>query len=282
VTAAARADTWAIRRRQFLTVVGLELRKSVRGLRALWVYVLAFGPVLTATLHGVHALATGDRHGLAGDTEVLAGMFQFYYLRLGLFFGCLGIFTRLFRGDMMERSLHYYLLAPVRREVLACGKFAAGVVAVVLVFGSATVALFAGMYFHFGRAAVDFFFAGPGLGYLGGYLVVVALAALGYGALFLLLGQLFRNPVIPALVVLLWESINKVLPVPLKLVSVVFYLEPLLPLEVPVEGLAALFAIPAEPLPAALAIPGVIVVSALVLLLACWRARNLEINYSAD
>ena len=273
---------WSVRRRQLLTIVGLELRKSLRGVRALWVYLLAFGPVGIVALHAVHALVTGERHALAGDTEVLAGLFQFYYLRLGLFFGCLGIFTRLFRGDMMERSLHYYLLVPVRRELLACAKFAAGVVAVVLVYGSATIALFAAMYLHFGRTAITFLFAGPGLGYLGSYLVVVVLAAFGYGALFLLLGQLFRNPVIPAVVVLLWESMNKILPVPLKLASVVFYLEPLLPLEVPVEGLGALFAIPAEPLPAALAIPGVILVSVLVLLLACWRVRNLEINYSTE
>jgi ABC-type transport system involved in multi-copper enzyme maturation permease subunit len=272
---------WSTRRRQFLTIVGLELRKSLRGLRALWVYLLALAPVLIVGLHTAHALVTGHPHPLETDTEILAGIFQFYYLRLGLFFGCLGIFTRLFRGDMMERSLHYYLLAPVRREVLACGKFAAGVLAILLVFGTAVILLFASMYLHFGRAAVDFI-AAEGLAHLGAYLLVTALAGIGYGATFLLLGQLFKNPVIPALVVLLWESVNKVLPVPLKLVSVVFYLEPLLPVEVQAEGLSALFAIPAEPIRAALAIPGLMLVSGLVLLLACLRTRSMEINYSGE
>ena len=63
---------------------------------------------------------------LDDDTNVLAGIVQFYYIRLGVFFGCLGIFARLIRGEMIERSLHFYLLAPVRREVLLLAKYAAG------------------------------------------------------------------------------------------------------------------------------------------------------------
>jgi len=38
-----------------------------------------------------------------------------------IFFGCAWIFMNLFRGDIVDRSLHYYFLAPVRREVLVCG-----------------------------------------------------------------------------------------------------------------------------------------------------------------
>ncbi len=280
-TTTARTPLWTIRRRQLWTIVGLELRKSLRGLRAVWVYLLAFAPVLIVGAHTAHALLTRDVHPLDQDTEILAGIFQFYYLRLGLFFGCLGIFTRLFRGDMMERSLHYYLLAPVRREVLTCGKFAAGVLAVALVFGIAVVVLFAAMYLHFGASALEFL-ASEGLAHLGRYLLVTVLAGIGYGALFLLLGQLFRNPVVPALVVVVWESVNNVLPMPLKLISVVFYLEPLLPVEVPATGLAALFSVPAEPLPASLAIPGLLLVTALILLLACLRTRTLQIDYSGD
>ena len=63
---------------------------------------------------------------------VLAGIVQFYYIRLGVFFGCLGIFSRLIRGEMIERSLHFYLLAPVRREILLLAKFAAGSISALL------------------------------------------------------------------------------------------------------------------------------------------------------
>jgi len=38
--------------------------------------------------------------------------FQIFYLRVGIFFGCMGLFTWLFRGEIVEKSLHYYFLSP--------------------------------------------------------------------------------------------------------------------------------------------------------------------------
>ena len=63
-----------------------------------------------------------------------------------VFFGCLGIFSRLIRGEMIERSLHFYLLSPVRREVLLLAKFVAGSISAVILFGSAIIADFALIY----------------------------------------------------------------------------------------------------------------------------------------
>jgi ABC-type transport system involved in cytochrome c biogenesis permease component len=271
-----------MRRRQLGAVLRLELRKTLLGRRALWIYLLALAPAVITIMHSVRALVIGQGDALDGDTEILAGIVQFYYLRVGMFFGALGIFTRLFRGDMMERSLHYTLLTPMRREVLACGKFAAGVVTMVLIFGGAVLACFAGTYLHHGRQALDFVLARGGLGHLGAYLLVVVLAAVGYGALFLLLGLLAKNPVLPALAVLSWESLNRLLPAALKPLSVIFYLEPLLPIEVPATGVAALFAIPAEPISPWLAVPGLLLVSGSVLAGACLRARTTEIAYGGD
>src|ERR1700739_2286477 len=111
---------------------------------------------------------------------------QFYYVRLGIFFGCLGIFARLIRGEMIERSLHFYLLSPVRREVLLLAKFAAGSISALLLFGSAILADFALMYAAFGAAEHNYVFNGPGFSLLQAYLAIIALACLGYGAVFLL------------------------------------------------------------------------------------------------
>ena len=97
-------------------------------------------------------------------TEVLAGVVQLYYVRLGIFFGCLGIFSRLIRGEMIERSLHYYLLSPVRREVILLSKFFAGAVSAVLLFGVGVLADFVLMYAGYGAAGRDFMMHGPGLG----------------------------------------------------------------------------------------------------------------------
>ena len=35
----------------------------------------------------------------------------------------------LFRAEMSNRTLHFWLLAPARREVLLAGKYAAGLIA---------------------------------------------------------------------------------------------------------------------------------------------------------
>jgi len=273
-----------LRRAQLGTIVRLELRKAMLSWRALWVWLLALAPAVIIGLHSLAALIAPahNQHALDNDTEVLAGIFQFFYLRVGIFFGCLGVFTRLFRGEMMEKSAHYYLLTPIRRELLTVGKFLAGVAAVTLTFGLGVLASFVLMYCHFGAAARAFVFAGPGLGHLGAYLAVTLLGCVGYGALFLLVGLLAKNPVLPALAVLLWESINHVLPASLKVLSVIFYLDPLLPVSIPAHGITALFAIPADPIAPALAVPGLCVVSAAILTFACWRVRETEINYSAD
>ncbi len=69
------------------------------------------------------------RDNLGDDSMVFAGVFQFFFLRLAIFFGCLGIFMNLFRGELLDQSLHFYFLAPIRREALMAGKFLAGVLA---------------------------------------------------------------------------------------------------------------------------------------------------------
>ena len=59
---------------------------------------------------------------LEEDRAIFAGIFQYFYLRLAIFFGCLGMFMYLFSGEMSNRTLHYWFLAPARREVLLAGK----------------------------------------------------------------------------------------------------------------------------------------------------------------
>ncbi len=50
-------------------------------------------------------------HGMASlneDKLIFATVFQFFFLRLAIFFGCVGIFMNLFRGELIDKSLHYY------------------------------------------------------------------------------------------------------------------------------------------------------------------------------
>src|SRR5262249_36789572 len=90
-----------------------------------------------------------DRCNLAKDSAIFATVFQFFYLRLAIFFGCVGIFTNLFRGEMLDKSLHFYLLAPMRREILLVGKYLAGLLAAAVIFTTGTALQIAALSWHF-------------------------------------------------------------------------------------------------------------------------------------
>lgn len=209
---------WSLWWIQFRRFARIEIRRNLFTRRAWWIYFLAFIPVVIIFIHLVFDPHAGSN--LSDDTEVLAGVVQLYYVRLGIFFGCLGIFSRLIRGEMIERSLHYYLLSPVRREVILLAKFFAGAVSSVIVFGVAMIGDFVLMYAGYGAAGQDYMLHGPGLGQIEAYLLIVVLACLGYGSIFLLLSLMFRNPMPGAMLLLGWEAINPVMPSLLQKLSV--------------------------------------------------------------
>jgi ABC-type transport system involved in multi-copper enzyme maturation permease subunit len=268
---------WWIQARRMTRI---ELRRNLFSWRATWIYFLAFIPAFIILIHTL--VDTHPAFQLADDTNVLAGIIQLYYIRLGVFFGCLGIFSRLIRGEMIERSLHFYLLSPVRREILLLSKFVAGSITAILLFGSAIVADFALMYVGFGAAGRDYVFNGPGLGQLGAYLSIVVLACLGYGAVFLLLSMMFRNPMPAAMLVLGWEAINPVLPSILQKFSVASYLRHLMPVKIANDGLLALLTVETEPVSAWAATFGLLLLITIVLLYSCYRIRKLEIRYTTE
>ena len=120
---------------------------------------------------------------------------------------------KLFRGEVLERTLHFYFLAPVRRELVVAGKYLAGVTINGVVFGLSTIASYLILFSAApGNQLEEFVLKGPGMGHLFDYVGVTLLACLGYGSVFLLTGLVFRNPIVPAAVVLGWEYINFLLP----------------------------------------------------------------------
>lgn len=271
---------WGLWWLQAQRLVRIEVRRNLFSWRAAWVFFLAFIPTVIILLHTLF-----QRHPaieISDDTNVLAGIIQIYYIRLGIFFGCLGIFSRLIRGEMVERSLHFYLLSPVRREVLLLAKFAAGAISAILLFGSAVIAGFALIYSGFGAAGRDYVFNGPGLTQLGAYLSITVLACLGYGAVFLLFSMMFRNPMPAAMLLFAWEVINPVLPTLLQRISVASYLRHLMPVSVATEGIFALLTVQTEPVSAWAASLGLLTLIATVLIYSCHRVRSLEIRYTSD
>jgi hypothetical protein len=135
------------------------------------------------------------------------------------------------------------------------------------------------LYFpHFYSESTRYFLDGQGLGQLLSYVGVTMLACIGYGGFFLVVGLFFRNPIIPAIVLYGWEWLNFLMPPLLKKISVIHYLNSLAPVPVS-EGP---FAVVAEPTPFWIAVPSLIVVTALVLIVASYRIRHLEVRYGSD
>ena len=271
---------WSLWWLQGQRLTRIEMRRNLLAWRAAWIYLLAFIPAFIIFIHML--VGQHSESSLSEDTNILAGIIQLYYLRLGIFFGCLGIFSRLIRGEMIERSLHFYLLSPVRREVLLLAKFAAGSISAIVLFGGAVLASFALMYAGFGAVGRDYIFNGPGLGQLQAYLAIVVLACLGYGAIFLLFSMMFRNPTPAAMLLLGWEAINPVLPSLLQKLSVASYLRHLMPVKVASEGFLVLLTVETEPVSVWAATCGLLVLIAVVLVYSCYRMRKLEIRYTTE
>jgi ABC-type transport system involved in multi-copper enzyme maturation permease subunit len=271
---------WHLWTSQLFAVLNIELKKNLLRRRSVWLYLLALAPVVPIAVHAVWSPG-GIHCNIAEDTNIMAAVFQFY-LHFGLFFGCMGLFTWLFRGEIVEKSLHYYFLSPIRREVLVVGKFLAGLVTSVLFFGASVFLSFVISYGHAGAPGRAFVFGGPGLGHLAGYMGTTVLACLGYGAVFLALSLIAKNPILPAISVLLWETFHAVFPAMLQKFSITFYLKQLTPVILPPEGLMALFTVVAEPVSPWIAVPGLLTLSLAVLVFAAYRIRTMEISYLAD
>jgi hypothetical protein len=218
---------------------------------------------------------------------LFAGIFQFFFIRLVVFFGCLGIFMNLFRGEILDRSLHFYFLAPLRREILMIGKFLAGLLATWAIFltsqGLQTVAFL----WHFTPGARDLYlYHDHGLEHAAMYMAITVLGCVGYGAFFLAAGMFFRNPILPTALILIWEWINPFLPSVLKQFSVIYYLKALCPLEIPAppgtSPLLSLLVSNPEPIALPIALLGLAVVVLVILYGSSIRVRRMEVNYTTE
>jgi ABC-type transport system involved in multi-copper enzyme maturation permease subunit len=277
-----KEQPWRLFASQISVLVRTEVRRNLFTRRRIGFHLLAWIPVLFLFAHNIFDRHDIDPARIENDTLVLAGIIQFYYFRLGIFFACMGIFTWLFRGEMVQRTLHYQFLVPVRKEVLVIGKFLAGAIISIALFVTGVFACFCLTYSRFGSAGRSYVFDGPGLGQLGSYLLATALACLGYGAVFLALSLLFKNPIIPGAMLLGWETIAPIFPSWAQRLSVTFYLKHLCPVNLPTDGPLAIFTIVAEPVSPFVAILGLLCFTLAILVLSCFLIHRLEVTYTAE
>ena len=277
--AAKNTLPWSLWMRQVRAIFRMEIEKNFLGRRSILIYLLALLPLLPLSLLAVFTPPANEWKDFNQYSVIYAFLYNGLILRTVVFFGCAWIFMNLFRGELVDRSLHYYFLSAVRREVLVVGKYVSGLVTSMVLFTGTTVAAMLLLYLpHFYSQSLRFFVEGQGLRQILIYAGITILACVGYGAFFLVVGLFFRNPIVPAVVLYLWEWINFLLPPLLKKVSVIHYLNSLTPVPIS-EGP---FAVVADPTPAWIAIPSMLVVTLLVLIIAAHRTRHMEINYGGE
>jgi ABC-type transport system involved in multi-copper enzyme maturation permease subunit len=270
---------WDLWLRQTFAILRLETKKNFLGKRLIAVYFLALAPVILLTLAAVLPLPEEAFGNPTNAVAAYSAMFQTYILRFAIFFGCMSIFTNLFRGETLEKTLHYYLLSPVKREVLVVAKYLSGLLAASLFFCLSSGICYLLVFSKSGKKAMfDFLLNGPGMGQLATYMGVTVMACVGYGAAFLLIGLYWRITIVPAGLLLLWESINFLLPSFLQKISVVHYLQSLCPLP-PNPGPLAIIT---EPTSAWVSIPGFLGMTVLVMLASAIKVSRIEITYAAD
>jgi len=264
-------------RRQITVLARQEIGRSLFSKRSLAVYLLAAMPIVLALLRALF-LPESQRSHPGHTTTEFAQVFHFFLLRFIVFFSAALLFVKLFRGEILERSLHYHLLAPVRREVLTVGKFVGGFLSSSLALSATVLATWILFYLPHGSGALAHISSASGLREIVAYLFITVLACAAYGSLFLLAGLFFKNPMIPAMIFLGWELLTPFLPGFLKLLSVVHYLGSLEP--VPISQ--GPFALMTQPVPGWLAVVALLAITVLLVTLAARKTRSIEVTYSTE
>ena len=138
----------------------------------------------------------------------------------------------------------------MRRELLVAGKYLAGLAMALVLFVGSVALSFLLIGRHFGARLDGLPAARPGpAANSAATCWWPRWPAIGYGAVFLMCGLFFRNPMIPAAVVWVWENLNPFLPALLKKISVIFYLKNLCPVEVPIPPPFNVMVVEADPTP---------------------------------
>ncbi len=275
------SSSWGLWLRQIRAIVGLELQKNFFSRRSILIYLIASLPLLP--LIAFAFVPPSEELSFNNLSLIYAVLYHTLILRTVIFFGCAWIFMNLFRGELVDRSLHYYFLSALRREVLVTGKYLSGLLTSIVFFTTTTIVSMLLLYLpHYYSQTVRYFTEGRGLGQMLTYAGITMLACVGYGAFFLVVGLFIRNPIVPALLLYGWEWLNFLLPPVLKKISVIHYLNSLSPVPVSAAIKEGPLAVIAEPTPAYISIPSMLLVTLIVLVVAGYRTRHMEIRYGSD
>src|SRR6184192_2897340 len=158
---AASVSLWM---RQIAAIMRLEVKKNFFGKRSFLIYLLALMPIGLLLLVALVQPTANEWSDFASLPKIFSVIFNGMILRTVVFFGCAWIFMNLFRGEIVDRSLHYYFLSSVRREVLVTGKYLSGLLTSIVLFTIVTVVCMMLVFFsHYYSSSARFFFEGAGM-----------------------------------------------------------------------------------------------------------------------
>jgi len=218
--------------RQLGAIVRIEINNTLFSKRSLIAYILTLIPIiLLLSLAFRNGDFTSTDFSIDKTRRIFGFIYSGFILGAVVFLGSAAIFTALFRGEILGCSMHYYLLSPVRRELIVLGKFLAGLLSAWALFGLTTLICYLLLYIPFGMTQLlSDMTASIAPTQMFTYLGITMLGCLGYGSLFMATGLIFRNPLFPVAIIAGWEFIHFVLPPALKFFSVIHYLKGLLPI----------------------------------------------------
>src|SRR6266513_4031806 len=152
---------WSLWGRQVRAIFRLEIQKNFFGRRSILLYLLALLPIFPLSILALFTPPSREWQDFTQYHMIYAVLYGGLILRTVVFFGCAWIFMNLFRGELVDRSLHYYFLSAMRREVLVVGKYLSGLVTAIILFVGTTVASMMLLFFpHFTSESVRFFLDG--------------------------------------------------------------------------------------------------------------------------
>ena len=266
----------SFRARQILSVAIVEYRRALGGGRTWGLILFACVPIAVALIR-VLMFPEGARMDVARTYHETAQIFALFHLRFIIFFGCAFLFVKSFRGEVLQKTLHLGLLLPLRRQDWIVGKYLGALAVALTIFLPSTVGLVTLYRLANGvPRALHVTFSVQGWGNLAAYLGIVTLAAIGYGALFLLAGLFSKNPMVPAALYLGFEIIAPFLPLAIRAFSIAGYLHALLPEPVSLGTLA----ITGAGIPGWLGVILLLAVATGAVRLAGWKAQRYQIDYS--
>ena len=97
---------WELYATQIFVLMRNEIRRNLFTRRRLWVYLLAAIPVVILLVQRAFARNTAEPFYIESATRVLARIVHLYYVRLGIFFACMGS-TRVSVSAVINKTAGY-------------------------------------------------------------------------------------------------------------------------------------------------------------------------------